>query len=81
MRTLSKQEMTSPSTDCISIRLWADKETALLIDCGIQLFMDEQVVPLEKKLITVVNSVTAKEEKLPALVRKPKINKVMMQLN
>lgn len=32
--------------------------------------MDEQVVPLEKKLITVVNSVNSKEEKLPALVRK-----------
>lgn len=28
------------------------------------------MVPLEKKLITAVNSVTAKEEKLPALVRK-----------
>ena len=35
-----------------------------------RLFMGEKPVPLEKKLITVVNSVTAKEEKLPALVGK-----------
>lgn len=41
-----------------------------IIDCGVYLFMDEKAIPLEKKCVTVINSVTGKEEKLPALVSK-----------
>ena len=31
--------------------------------------MAEQLLPLEKKVVTVVNSVTSNKEELPALVR------------
>ena len=34
------------------------------------LFMEEKALPFEKKSVTVVNSVTGVEEKLPALVSK-----------
>lgn len=51
-------------------RSWDLVYAGCIIDCGVYLFMEEKALPFEKKSVTVVNSVTGVEEKLPALVSK-----------